>query len=297
MSSTGPERYRHQPGDPRPPDGERGSKLLSPLRAEGGKSVAIAVVSTVVFFIVLSLIVVNSPGWAEVKLAFFSRSQFKVSFPEIARAFLVNVKLFLISEVLILAFALVIAVMRSLPGPVFFPIRMLAVIYTDLFRGIPTILVIYLLGFGVPALGIEGIPNSRFFWGVVSLVLVYSAYVAEVYRAGIESVHGSQIAAARSLGLSRGQSMRFVILPQAVRRVIPPLLNDFIGLQKDTVLVSLIGLVEAFRTAGIDSAATFNFTPYVALAVVYVVITVPMTRFVDALVAKDRRRRQAGNAL
>jgi polar amino acid transport system permease protein len=295
--STGPELHEYQPGDPRLPDGDRGSKLLAPLRAEGGKSVAIAVVSTVVFFVVLGLIVVNSPGWSEVKQAFFSRSQFKASFPGIARAFLVNVKLFMISEVLILAFALVIAVMRSLPGPVFFPIRLLAMIYTDLFRGIPTILVIYLLGFGVPALGIEGIPNSQFFWGVVSLVLVYSAYVAEVYRAGIESVHGSQVAAARSLGLSRGQSMRFVILPQAVRRVIPPLLNDFIGLQKDTVLVSLIGLVEAFRTAGIYSAATFNFTPYVALAVVYVAITVPMTRFVDALVAKDRKRRQAGSAL
>ena len=294
MSSTGPEKYQYQPGDPRLPDGDRGSKLLAPLRAEGGTSVAIAMVSTVVFFVVLALIIVNSPGWDEVKRAFFSRTQFRESLPGIARAFLVNVRLFLISEVLILVLALVIAVMRSLPGPVFFPIRLLAVFYTDLFRGIPTILVIYMLGFGAPALGIQGVPTSPFFWGVVSLVLVYSAYVAEVYRAGIESVHGSQVAAARSLGLSRGQSMRYVILPQAVRRVIPPLLNDFIGLQKDTVLVSLIGVVEAFRTAGIDSAATFNFTPYVALAVVYLVITVPMTRFVDAMVARDRRRRQAG---
>ncbi len=297
MSSPGPELYQHQPGDPRLTNGDRGSKLFAPLRAEGGKSVAIAVASTVVFFLVLSLIVVNSPGWDEVKTAFFSRAQFKSSFPGIVRSFLVNIKLFMASEVLILAFALVVAVMRSLPGPVFFPLRLLAVLYTDLFRGIPTILVIYLLAFGVPALGIQGVPDSVFFWGVVSLVLVYSAYVAEVYRAGIESVHASQVAAARSLGLSRGQSMRYVILPQAVRRVIPPLLNDFIGLQKDTVLVSLVGLTEAFRTAGIDSAASFNFTSYVALAVVYVVITVPMTRLVDALVAKDRRRRQAGSAL
>jgi len=295
--ATPPELYQDQPGDPRLPDGDRGSKLLAPLRAEGGRSVAIAVVSTIVFFVVLSLIIVNSPGWDEVKRAFFSRTQFKDSFPGIVRAFLVNVRLFMLSEVLILAFALVIAVMRSLPGPVFFPIRLLAVIYTDLFRGIPTILVIYMLGFGAPALGIKGVPDSPFFWGVVSLVLVYTAYVAEVYRAGIESVHTSQVAAARSLGLSRGESMRFVILPQAVRRVIPPLLNDFIGLQKDTVLVSLIGVVEAFRTAGIDSAATFNFTPYVALAVVYLVITVPMTRFVDAMVARDRKRRQTGGGL
>ncbi len=296
MATPGPELYQYQPGDPRLPEGDHRSKLLAPLRAEGGKSVAIAMVSTVTFFLVLGLIIVNSPGWAEVKQAFFSRAQFKESFPGIARAFLVNVRLFLLSEVLILALALVIAVMRSLPGPVFFPVRLLAVIYTDLFRGIPTILVIYMLGFGAPALGIQGVPNSPFFWGVVSLVLVYSAYVAEVYRAGIESIHGSQVAAARSLGLSRGQSMRYVILPQAVRRVIPPLLNDFIGLQKDTVLVSLIGVVEAFRTAGIDSAATFNFTPYVALAVVYLVITVPMTRFVDAMVARDRKRRQTGDA-
>ena len=295
--ATPRELYQDQPGDPRLPDGDRGSKLLAPLRAEGGRSVAIAVVSTVVFFVVLSLIIVNSPGWDEVKRAFFSRAQFKESFPGIVRAFLVNVRLFMFSEVLILAWALVIAVMRSLPGPVFFPIRLLAVIYTDLFRGIPTILVIYMLGFGAPALGIKGVPDSPFFWGVVSLVLVYTAYVAEVYRAGIESVHTSQVAAARSLGLSRGESMRFVILPQAVRRVIPPLLNDFIGLQKDTVLVSLIGVVEAFRTAGIDSAATFNFTPYVALAVVYLVITVPMTRFVDAMVARDRKRRQTGGGL
>ena len=163
--STGPELHEYQPGDPRLPDGDRGSKLLAPLRAEGGKSVAIAVVSTIVFFVVLSLIIVNSPGWDEVKRAFFSRAQFKESFPGIVRAFLVNVRLFMLSEVLILGLALVIAVMRSLPGPVFFPIRLLAMLYTDLFRGIPTILVIYLLGFGVPALGIQGVPDSRVLLG------------------------------------------------------------------------------------------------------------------------------------
>ena len=278
-----------------------GALLPTPSRAPrlldfgaGAQSLLVAVISTVVVFGLIGWLVVNSSGWAEVQRAFFNAEVFADSLPRQVDAFLVNIQLFLAAEVLILPLALVIAVMRSLPGPVFFPIRLLAVIYTDLFRGIPTILVIYMLGFGAPALGIQGVPTSPFFWGVVSLVLVYSAYVAEVYRAGIESVHGSQVAAARSLGLSRGQSMRYVILPQAVRRVIPPLLNDFIGLQKDTVLVSLIGVVEAFRTAGIDSAATFNFTPYVALAVVYLVITVPMTRFVDAMVARDRKRRQAG---
>ncbi len=170
-------------------------------------------------------------------------------------------KIFLIAEVFILVFALAIAVLRGLPGPVFFPVRALAVIYVDLFRGVPTILVIYILGFGVPALALPGVPIDPLFWGVVSLVLVYSAYVSEVYRAGIESVHPSQAAAARSLGLTHGQALRYVVIPQAVRRVIPPLLNDFIGLQKDTALVGLLGVVEAFRQSQIEVAASFNYTP------------------------------------
>jgi polar amino acid transport system permease protein len=202
----------------------------------------------------------------------------------------------MIAEVFILVFALLLAIVRSLPGPVFFPLRALAIVYTDLFRGIPTVLVIYTLGFGAPALQLRGVPKSPFFWAVVSLVLVYSAYVAEVYRAGIESVHPSQVAAARSLGLSRWKSMRFVVLPQAVRRVIPPLLNDFIGLQKDTALVASIGVVEAFRQAQIDSAATFNFTPFLATALLFVLITIPLARFTDWLIARDRRRRQVGAA-
>ena len=253
----------------------------------------IAVLSTVVFFTVLVVAVINAPGWLEVKEAFFNGEQFKESFPAIARAFLVNVKLFLTAEVFILVLAMFLAVMRSLPGPVFFPIRALAVGYIDLFRGIPTVLVIYTLGFGAPALG-ESVPKSPFFWAVVSLVLVYTAYVAEVYRAGIESVHESQSAAARSLGLSRWESLRFVILPQAIRRVIPPLLNDFIGLQKDTALVASIGVVEAFRQAQIESSATFNFTPFLATAMLFVLVTIPLARFTDWLIARDRRRRRPG---
>ena len=179
----------------------------------------------------------SAPGWPDVKQSFFNREVFDDSFPDIARAFLVNVKIFLIAEVFILIFALLLAILRSLPGPVFFPLRLLATVYADLFRGIPTILVIYILGFGVTALQLPGVPVSPLFWGTVALVLVYSAYVSEVYRAGIESVHPSQTAAARSLGLTHGQALRFVVIPQAVRRVIPPLLNDFIGLQKDTALV------------------------------------------------------------
>jgi polar amino acid transport system permease protein len=196
----------------------------------------------------------------------------------------VNVKLFLTAEVIILPAALFLAVLRSLPGPVFFPIRALAIVYADLFRGLPTILVIFMLGFGMPALGLSWVPDSQFFW----------AYVSEVYRAGIESVHPSQEAAARSLGLTHLQSLRHVVLPQAVRRVIPPLLNDFIGLQKDTALVGALGVVEAFRQAQIDQAATFNGTPYLVAGTLFVAITIPLARFTDWLIARDRRRSQAG---
>ena len=203
-------------------------------------------------------------------------------------------KIFLIAEVFILIFALVLAVVRSLPGPVFFPLRALAIAYADFFRGVPTILVIALLGFGAPALAIEGVPTSTTFWGIVSLVLIYTAYVSEVYRAGIDSVHPSQEAAARSLGLTRGQALTSVVLPQAVRRVIPPLLNDFIGLQKDTALVGILGSVEAFKQAQIEVSADFNFTHYLVAATLFVAITIPLARFTDWLVARDRRRRQAG---
>jgi polar amino acid transport system permease protein len=198
--------------------------------------------------------------------------------------------MFLIAEVFILVFGLGIAILRSLPGPVFFPARLLAIAYTDFFRGVPTILVIYIFGFGVPALGLQGVPRSEFFWGVAALVLVYSAYVSEVYRAGIESIHPSQEAAARSLGLTRAQALRFVVVPQAVRRVIPPLLNDFIGLQKDTALVALLGPVEAFRQSQIEVAGRFDYTPYLATALLFVVLTIPMARFTDWLVARQRRR-------
>ena len=252
--------------------------------------------STVVFFAVIVAVIVTSAGWPEVRKAFFDRKIFSDSFPEIAHAFLLNIRIFITAEALILIFALAIAVLRGLPGPVLFPFRLLAVLYTDLFRGIPTILVIYILGFGAPALQLSGVPNSPLFWGVTALVLVYSAYVAEVYRAGIDSVHPSQEAAARSLGLTRGQTLRYVIVPQAVRRVIPPLLNDFIGLQKDSALVALIGPIEAFRQSQIDVAATFNYTPYMATALLFILVTIPLARFTDWLIARDRRRQSAGGA-
>lgn len=278
------------------PPGSRRSRILTGGEP-GARSVWIAVASTLVFFGVVATSIVRSPGWESIKTTFFDREVFTDSLPKIVGQFGTNVFIFLIAEVLVLIVALALAVMRSLPGPVFAPLRILAIGYTDLFRGIPTILVISLLGFGVPALRLQGLPTDEVFWAIVALVLVYSAYVAEVYRAGIESVHPSQTAAARSLGLSRMQSMRHVVLPQAVRRVIPPLLNDFIGLQKDSALVAFIGVIEGLQTANIISQATFDFTPYVSLAIVYLVITVPQTRFVDWLVERDRRRRQGGAAL
>jgi polar amino acid transport system permease protein len=283
------------PADTLEPSPGRGSKML------GGRAVLVSSVSTVLFFAVIAAIVVLAPGSEVVAERFFDPFHLRQSFlgtesePSVARAFLLNVYIFTISEVLILVLALVIAVVRQIPGPVFFPFRMVAVAYTDLFRGIPLILVLYIIGFGVPGLGLAFFSYvSDVTYGIIALVLVYSAYVAEVYRAGIESVHESQNAAARSLGLSRWQSLRFVVLPQAVRRVIPPLLNDFIGLQKDTALVSVLGSIEAVRAAQIYGASQFNYASYVVAALLFVLITIPLARFTDRLIARDKRRRQAG---
>jgi len=277
------------------PEVERRSRLLGGLRleGEGARGVAIALLSTAVFITAVIVAVTQSAGWPEVKRTFFDWHDISSSFPDIARAFELNVKIFLVCEVFILILALIVAVLRSLPGPVFFPLRALATIYVDLARGVPTILVIALLGFGAPALQLTGVPRSRVFWAGVGLILVYGGYVAEVYRAGIESVHPSQEAAARSLGLSRFQALRRVILPQAIRRVIPPLLNDFIGLQKDTALVGTLGVVEAFNQSQIDTNATFTYGSYLAAAFLFVALTIPLARFTDWLIARDRRRRQA----
>jgi len=254
----------------------------------------VAATSTLLVLGVLGYAVVNAAGWPRVQATFFDGETFADSFPEIADAFLVNVRIFLIAEVLILVFALLMAIMRSLRDPVFFPVRAFAVGYVDLFRGIPSVLIVYLLGFGIPALQLPGVTKDPLTWGLAALVIVWVAYVSEVYRAGIESVHPSQDAAARSLGLSGVQSFRYVVLPQAVRRIVPPLMNDFIGLQKDSALVAFLGPIEAFRQAQIDNAATFNFTPYLVSACLFLAITVPLTRLVDWLVARDRRRSLAG---
>ena len=275
------------------PSGSRRSRLLGGSDM-GSRGVLVSVISTLLFLVLVGFLIVNSPGWDEFQSFFFDPEVFASSWPKIVRAFWINIQMFLVAEVFVLIFGLLLALMRSLPGPVFTPIRGLAIVYVDVMRGLPAILVVYILGFGMPGLGIEGMPTDEFFWGTLSLVLLYSAYVSEVYRAGINSVHPSQEAAARSLGLSRFGALRYVVVPQAVRRVIPPLLNDFIGLQKDTALVGLLGLVEAFRRADMEAAPAFNFTPYVVTALLFLALTIPLSRFVDWLVVRDQRRQLAG---
>ncbi len=270
------------PQPPAPPGSGRGSRAL------GNRAVLVSSASTVLFFAVIAVVVALAPGSGIVAERFFSPFHLwrslvgSESEPSVLGAFLLNVEIFVVSEVFILVLALVIAVVRGIPGPVFFPFRLLAVAYTDLFRGVPLILVLYMIGFGVPGLGlgfVSYLPDVTY--GVIALVLVYSAYVAEVYRAGIESIHPSQWAAARSLGLSYAQSMRFVVLPQAIRRVVPPLLNDLVSLQKDSGLIAVLGVIDAIRSAQIETARDFNFTPYVVAGVLFVALTIPLTRITD----------------
>jgi polar amino acid transport system permease protein len=266
-------------------------------RANGRRAVVIAIISTVAVFGLLGLAIVNSPGWDSVRESFLNGEVFADAVPDLLFALRINILLCLIAEACVLVFGLAVAIARGLPGPVFTPIRAIAIAYVDVFRALPGVLVIFILGFGVPALRLPGVPKDPFFWGVVALTLIYSAYVSEVYRAGIESVHPSQEAAARSLGLSRAGALRHVVLPQAIRRVVPPLLNDFIGLQKDTVLVSFIGVVEVFRTAQIKQSAAFNFTPYVAAGLIFLLFTIPLTRLVDWLLARQRRAAERGGGV
>ncbi|GGS73859.1 ABC transporter permease [Planobispora rosea] len=260
-------------------------------RVRAVRSGTVATVSTIVFLGVLAAVVTNSPGWPRVQGAFFSPEAFAEAWPDVLDGFWTNVRIFLIAEPLILALGLLVALVRTLRAPVFFPLRALAVAYTDVFRGVPTLLVILLVGFGIPALNLQGAPRDEVTLGVIALTLSYGAYVAEVFRAGIDSIHPSQRAAARSLGLSHGKTMRYVILPQAWRRVVPPLLNDFVSLQKDTSLVSTIGVIEALRQAQIYASDKFNYTPYLAGALLFVLLTIPMARFTDHLAARSQRRR------
>lgn len=241
-----------------------------------------AALSTVVLLAVVIGAVTSSPGWPRVRETFFSWDKAKASFPDVAAGLWLNIRVMLACAVIVVFLGLALAILRTLRGPVFFPLRMFAAAYTDLFRGLPLILVLLLLGFGVPALSLAGVSSQPVVvYGAAALVLTYSAYVAEVFRAGIESVHPSQRAAARSLGLSNAQALRYVVLPQAVRRVLPPLLNDFVSLQKDSGLISILGVIDAIRAAQISTATDFNYTPYIVAGFLFVCLTIPLTRLTD----------------
>jgi polar amino acid transport system permease protein len=259
-------------------------------RRQKRRSTVIALTSTLIVIGLLVALIPLTPGWYKVKRSFFNGEVFSDTFPRLLDAFVKDVQIFLWCAPCILVWGMVLAVCRSVRTPALFPLRLFSAAYTDIFRGVPVILTILLIGFGVPGLGMDRPWNSPYLWGSVALVLTYSSYVAEVFRAGIESVHESQRAGARSLGLSSGQTLRFVVIPQAVRRVVPPLMNDFVSLQKDVALVSLIGPIEILRQAGVDKSKYANFTPYVGAALIFLALTIPETRFVDHLMARERRR-------
>jgi polar amino acid transport system permease protein len=250
----------------------------------------VALVVTVVVFAAASVGVVSSPGWGRVRETFFSWPDMRDAFPAVLDGFWTNVALFLVAEPIILVVGIAVAVTRHTVSPWLTPLRIVAVAYTDLFRGVPTILVVYLCALGIPALRLTGVTTSLFWLGLLALVLSYGAYVAEVIRAGIDSVHPTQLASAEALALSRAQSMRHVVLPQALRRVVPPLVNDFVSLQKDTALISTVGVVEALRAASDYGNYHFNYSSLLVAAAFFVIVTVPIARFTDWLTARARRR-------
>jgi polar amino acid transport system permease protein len=279
--------------------GGRGPRLLS---GGGRRATAISTISTVVVLAVLVLIFLRAPGSEAVRHTFFNPQDMWQALTgsakgtySVGEAIWLNIRMFLAAEVLILILALVLALIRQSTSPVMFPLRVLSMIYVDFFRGVPLILVIYAIGFGLPALRLGFISSQSFaVYGVVALTLSYSAYVSEVYRAGLNSVHRSQVAAARSLGLSQATSLRYVILPQAVRNIVPPLLNDFISLQKDTALVGVLGAIEANQAAQIYASTVFNYSSFTVAAILFLILTIPLARFTDRLIDRDRRRRLAG---
>ncbi|MCX6526783.1 MAG: amino acid ABC transporter permease [Actinobacteria bacterium] len=259
-------------------------------RAQRRKSTLIAAASTSLIVLLVVVLIPKMPRWDRVRQSFFNAERFRDSFPRLLHAFVLDIKIFAWSVPFIVVLALLVAITRNSRSPALFPLRAFAIAYTDIMRGVPVLLWIYLIGFGVPGLGMDRPWNSPLLWGSVALVLTYAAYVAEVFRAGIDGVHESQRAAARSLGLSNMQSLRFVVLPQAIRKVIPPLMNDLVSLQKDVALVSLIGPVEILRQAGIDKSKFANFTPYLAAAAIFLLLTIPLTRTTDWLIERERRR-------
>jgi polar amino acid transport system permease protein len=255
------------------------------------RSNTIAALSTFGVFAALIVLIPLAPGWEAVKKSFFNAEVFAKTFPGLLEAFLLDVAIFAWSAPLIFILGLLVALARDVRSPALYPLRLFGIVYTDVFRGVPVILVIYLIGFGIPGLGLPRPWNSPYIWGTAALVLTYAAYVAEVFRTGIESIHQSQRSAAASLGLSNADIMRFVILPQAIRRVVPANMNLFIALQKDVALLSFIGPVEIFRQAGVYKSLLANFTPYVGAALIFLAITIPATRYADYLLVRQLRER------
>jgi polar amino acid transport system permease protein len=263
--------------------GRRRFERAAAKRRRTRRNALIAALSSVVIIGGLAALVLTSPGWPTVRETFFSWTEFKNAFPEVLSGFWLDIKVFMVVEAAVLVIALVIASVRVNRSPGLFPVRLLATVWVDVFRGVPTVLLVYLIGFGIPALELEGLPTDPVVLGGIALTLSYSGYVSEVYRAGIDSVHKGQTDAALSVGLTKAQAMRHVILPQAIRRVGPPLLNDFVALQKDVALISIIGPQEAFRVAQIYQGENFNYTPIIAAALLYLLITVPLARLVDRM--------------
>lgn len=276
----------------RPSELELGRRAFR--RRQTWRSVLVSVLSTLVFAGLLAWAVLGSPGWARVAETFFDPEVALASLPRIAEGLLLNLQVLAFAAIGVLLVAITLATLRTLRGPVFFPLRAIAAGYTDLFRGVPLLIVLYLVGYGVPAL--EFFPRlPAAVWGTIAIILVYSAYVAEVFRAGIEAVHPSQRLAARSIGLSHAQTMRRVVLPQAIRKVTPALMNDFVAMQKDVGLISVLGAVDAVRAAQIETAHYFNFTPYVVAGLLFVLLALPMVRLTDWVTARMRRREQIGS--
>lgn len=263
-------------------------------RRQTGRSVLVSAVSTLVFAGLLAWAVLGSPGWTKVRQSFLDVDVAVASLPRILEGLLLNLQVLVFAALGVVIVGILLATMRTLRGPVFFPLRALATGYTDLFRGMPLLIVLYLVGYGIP--GLDFFPRVPVaVWGTIAIVLVYSAYVAEVFRAGIEAVHPSQRLAARALGLSHGQTMRRIVLPQAVRKVTPALMNDFVAMQKDVGLISVLGAVDAVRAAQIETAHFYNFTPYVVAGLLFVLLALPMIRLTDWVTARMRRREQIGS--
>ncbi|RED18805.1 amino acid ABC transporter permease [Pontivivens insulae] len=256
------------------------------------RSNRVALLSTLAVLGAIVVLVPLAPGWESVQRAFFNGRVFAATFPGLLEAFVLNVAIFAWSAPLIAIVGLAIALCRDTRSPALFPLRLFGIAYTDVFRGLPVVLVIYIIGFGIPGLGLPRPWNSPYIWGTLALVLVYSAYVAEVLRSGIDSIHQSQRSAAASLGLSERDTMRYVVLPQAIRNVVPANMNLFIALQKDVALLSFIGPVEIFRQAGVYKSLYANFTPYVGAALIFLALTIPATRYADYLMNKQNRARR-----